>query len=403
MSLNFTRPKYWTLYNSYYNTTTTTDSQTSEIMTDYRTPLKRTPSGKWRKPTSYSRMVETGSVKSYQIKGSDQWNIYNGNYQKRSSISTAGAFGAGGYYYVEPPSLPAGVENDLVIKVRSKIKGMRVNYSQAFGERKQTARLVGDTLVRLANIVRDVKAVPRHLNKRYFKYLKNKWHNEDFFNYWLELQYGWKPLLSDVYGSVANLHEREKDADRGRVSVKAGYRDNTDSLSKLSDSANTLVWDFYRRSKVEHKAYIRLDFRQQDGAPQGNLAQLGITNPLELAWELLPWSFVADWFVPIGDYLSSLDATLGWDFLGGSLSSKSTRHVFPVNAKVRSDPYKYQRSAYVGVSGSGRQMRFDRKAYDECPTPARPSLEKLNKSSHMHVANGIALLMSLITGGTRVR
>jgi hypothetical protein len=32
---------------------------------------------------------------------------------------------------------------------------------------------------------------------------------------------------------------------------------------------------------------------------------VGLEDPLSTAWELVPYSFVADWFLPIGDYLSA--------------------------------------------------------------------------------------------------
>lgn len=37
------------------------------------------------------------------------------------------------------------------------------------------------------------------------------------------------------------------------------------------------------------------------------LAPYGLTNPLLTAWELVPFSFVADWFVNVGDTIASLD------------------------------------------------------------------------------------------------
>ena len=33
---------------------------------------------------------------------------------------------------------------------------------------------------------------------------------------------------------------------------------------------------------------------------------LGLINPSTVAWERLPWSFVIDWFIPIGSYLDSV-------------------------------------------------------------------------------------------------
>jgi hypothetical protein len=35
--------------------------------------------------------------------------------------------------------------------------------------------------------------------------------------------------------------------------------------------------------------------------------KLGLTNLAGLAWELLPWSFVADWALPIGNWINSIE------------------------------------------------------------------------------------------------
>jgi hypothetical protein len=44
----------------------------------------------------------------------------------------------------------------------------------------------------------------------------------------------------------------------------------------------------------------------------------GLVNPFEVAWEIVPFSFVADWFLPIGRYLSALDVPLRFEHIGGS-------------------------------------------------------------------------------------
>lgn len=39
--------------------------------------------------------------------------------------------------------------------------------------------------------------------------------------------------------------------------------------------------------------------------------RLGLQDPLGVAWELTPWSFVVDWFVPISTYLDTLNTFSG--------------------------------------------------------------------------------------------
>jgi hypothetical protein len=56
---------------------------------------------------------------------------------------------------------------------------------------------------------------------------------------------------------------------------------------------------------------------KQSSKALANAKELGITNPALVAWELVPFSFVADWFLPIGNFLGFLDATLGLEFVSG--------------------------------------------------------------------------------------
>lgn len=50
------------------------------------------------------------------------------------------------------------------------------------------------------------------------------------------------------------------------------------------------------------------------------LQQLGVTNPALFAWEVIPFSFVFDWFVGVGDYLEGLTALHGIELLRSSQS-----------------------------------------------------------------------------------
>ena len=39
--------------------------------------------------------------------------------------------------------------------------------------------------------------------------------------------------------------------------------------------------------------------------------QLGLVNPASVAWELIPFSFLVDWFLPVGKFLESYTDTVG--------------------------------------------------------------------------------------------
>jgi len=285
-----------------------------------------------------------------------------------------------------------------------KLKAQKVNFSVALGERNQTARQVFQTLERLAGLIREVKAGnPKGLIRAAGRRVRRKRVRslDPAFDLWLEYKYGWVPLLSDVHGAVQALHEREKEGNRVRVAVKSGAK--SEDYEKITGAGFPLVGlnatlDVQRKTK--HRCMVRLDYVKSD-SPWAPWSSLGITNPLTVAWELLPWSFVADWFVPVGAYLDILDADLGWNFLGGSASTKTESIVTYNNAKY--SPNGQLSEQFVTVEpGRGKRMQFSRTTYSSSPIPSVGFLTtKFTNGSPEHVENGIALLMSAITHKNR--
>jgi hypothetical protein len=132
---------------------------------------------------------------------------------------------------------------------------------------------------------------------------------------YLEYIYGLKPLMSDIYGGYELLKEQLTPA----LLVYARRRLEIDNDLQYERT------DISRGLKLQyHDARERVDKIQLVGKVSDNysrdLARAGITNPLGLAWELVPWSFAIDWATPIGSVLSAMDATHGLEFIGGYIS-----------------------------------------------------------------------------------
>lgn len=109
----------------------------------------------------------------------------------------------------------------------------------------------------------------------------------------LELSYGWLPLLADAYGSAQYVAHHTQLPMRQRFRVRR-----------------------FRSFQCGHPSPTLWAFRSQNNRVQGQLIAemregfnfsptylLGLDDPLSMAWERLPWSFVADWFIPIQNYL----------------------------------------------------------------------------------------------------
>lgn len=121
-------------------------------------------------------------------------------------------------------------------------------------------------------------------------------------NGWLELEFGWKPLVSTVYGAVEAY----------RSNIVNGMQIKSKRFSNVPMSVARDL-DKYREHVREHKS-PRASARVY--ATVGNkdlymLNQLGLINPASLAWDLLPYSFVVDWFYPIGRVLKYMTDRVG--------------------------------------------------------------------------------------------
>jgi hypothetical protein len=101
-------------------------------------------------------------------------------------------------------------------------------------------------------------------------------------------------------------------------------------------------------------------------------------NPASIAYELIPYSFVVDWFVNIGGYLRSLETALlnQTAFIGG-YSSELLAYDCKFNARGRSSTIL--REAFGTVSYS----RFDRTLINSYPLPRYPKFEIGLGSSQM--------------------
>lgn len=223
--------------------------------------------------------------------------------------------------------------NDNIVRMRllSKVRGQSVNVPVVVLEARKTANLVTNTAIRLARVMRLLRRGKFIEACRLLGFMptpgqKRKWAKAYGVNperaassIWLEIQYGWTPLLHDVYDSaqtLASLMESE------------WFRIGTvrSSLVERRKINREVVWNTSpERGTYSLTANVtescRGIWRFSPGA-WGQAAQLGLTNPALVVWELVPLSFVADWLIPISDWLEGLDIPFLVKHVGGSIGYK---------------------------------------------------------------------------------
>jgi len=198
---------------------------------------------------------------------------------------------------------------------------------------------------------------------------------------WLQLQYGWKPLLSDIEGFLKVMGNISGTTDfvqkvRGSAKASRQFMDNTyppgDGVIGFGNSGLSTFM-----IQTQTKFVIRF---RMDNPLAALFAQTGFTNPVSLAWELLPFSFVADWFLPIGDYFEALEAWKGMTFLGGSKTSFTrikTDSVISYSGPAVGNP-----TVNVALNANFRneQIRLVRTVLNTWPSPVLPSFNSTGLS-----------------------
>jgi hypothetical protein len=328
--------------------------------------VRSKPHGKWIQPTNYSMTAVTnieprGSFRYYQPLGGNKWRLQSGsNGVISNSVSNNSTLWSWMVGELDPnlsSLFPPALIDQARAKAWSSLKTSNVNLGQAWAERGQTASLVSGNLLRIVKSVRRLRrnpAVLRDIAKGANKIVK------DLPTWWIEVVFGWQPLLSDIFGSINELESRHSD--------NTGY--SVTAVGKAKRLAKYMGdVDLYGDSHDPHYAqYCTVDAEMLhgvkcriDAAPSNDAlikaSQLGLVNPLSLAWELTPWSFALDWALPLGQYFDSLDAPLGWDIKSMSTSSFSLRRMQRQGRHVTApngDRYEGDYSSYWRTVGLTR-------------------------------------------------
>lgn len=135
-------------------------------------------------------------------------------------------------------------------------------------------------------------------------------------NRWLQYRYGMIPAYNDLIKIFDDLiiKSDEPQTYSARVTIPLG------DLGPAAHSSNNLR---VNEGKGEGFQQVKVWFNATNPRVR-SLAQRGldITSLPSIAWELTPFSFMVDWFYPVGDSLEALSATRGLSFAYGYKSQK---------------------------------------------------------------------------------
>lgn len=184
---------------------------------------------------------------------------------------------------------------------------------------------------------------------------------------WLEWHLGIRPLLQDLYGSIDEFYRHKVPA---LLTVQAKIRQPLKDLpvAKLYAQDPDVI------AKVDGIEGCIICVRLKDNGGF-DLNRWTSLNPASIAWELLPLSFVIDYFYDIGNMLRNLESSLLYEsvFVDGYRTELFTAHCnhreVGVRGKTSTERYFYDTTASYDVT------RFERSVLSSMPTPRLPTFK----------------------------
>jgi hypothetical protein len=287
----------------------------------------------------YYEAVSVGSDGKYEIFQGLQrlkWNDYKAHLITQSQIWQPGYSPANSTSLIsfdsglDSPNNPFSSNDVNVVLGRlvSKVKGSEFNLAVSLAELPLAMRMTISTMKALASSLTHAKAgdfskalnalskarstftaSPKAAHKQRWTQKRGKrgstpsptlrpsaksFVKEDIAGRWLELQYGWLPLLGDVYNLWKAIESMTSQRSwRTTATFNKAYK-----FDSSASRSNYSCW-------LHGKASYKIIYEATEHLPLSRV--LGLHDPLSLVWEILPYSFVVDWFLPIGTYLENLN------------------------------------------------------------------------------------------------
>lgn len=269
------------------------------------------------------------------------------------------------------------VANQAIAKWYGDAASFQANMLDLLRTRIEAANMVTGILGQLARAARFTKRgqfekAVRALSLNRSR--KKEFTSKDVSGRWLELQYGWAPLLGDIY-TICNREEPIEGWVRARSKDSRHLNTRPSHPSSYVNGANYV--DCMHEVSATVSAFITVDMDHIRA-----LSTMGVTNPALTAWEAVPWSFVLDWFIPVGDYLESISALHG---ISTSLESLTVTERFYGDAKIENNGYTMK-----GPINSSPFVYSSKKRTLGLPSMPLPTFE--NPFSATRALNAISLI-----------
>lgn len=209
---------------------------------------------------------------------------------------------------------------------------------------------------------------------------------------WLSYRYGWTPTFLDAIGTAEQMADTMLALthnnpiwiceNRGHVSrIISSAHNGTGTPAGMKD---------YNLVTLDLKLSLWLKGRIKDYGMK-NLQEWGIPNFAGVAWELVPLSFVVDWFLPVSDCLAFNTQYMGVETI--DIGYHTIHTIESTHSKLRDEKTSSKNTSY-GSSPSRVKVRYYNRTPIELEALRPKFLPQFNLNKN-RIIDAVALFRSI--------
>jgi len=204
-----------------------------------------------------------------------------------------------------------------VTRAHANISYSETNILATAGEFNETVSSLRSMFIRAVRIFRAVRKLD-------LKYLKKEIKLKELRDRYMEYRYAIRPVIHDVKNILSALQ------------AQSGLCNRTSFRATESDSAKTVTAGPTYTYSNGRSMFTETEASYDVSASAGVLTQLndlsnatiwGLDHPIEAIWELVPFSFIVDWFFNVGQTIESFTPEPGVSILSSWVTLREKRKV----------------------------------------------------------------------------
>lgn len=353
-------------------------SYTETVVTACSDNFQITADGMSTKPYVKPTAIYLSRRKEERHSGvSESWRLYSGidlRLESRRVCPTGGLYNVTEVAIPDEAAALSGVAAAAVIAFYDDVADTGLNLAQDIAESPQTLRLTRDLIMSAIRAKRTLRRiVTNHGDIGKSKRAANAW---------LSYIYGVVPTLKTIH-SLTEFTSREVNKVinvKGRVMKKLEYG---------------YSGAYSRSQKLKYVIKYGGQLKVPDNDDLNRLTSL---DPAVIAWELMPYSFVFDWFMDIGGMLAAMETRRRYaQYLSNCYKTISYKRVYKDKRSIALPNPMPSNVTKVKEETEGTSTRvvFSRSVLQTPPSVAVPKLG-VPKMGLVRTANALALIIQKI-------